>query len=576
MTLEEVVDRVKLLGYKVHREGAGYRSRCPVHGGTDRENALFKERAGGGVHFSCWSKDCSLHDLAEKLGVPLAELLPPTRSVNGTTPEAVYPYREADGLLRYEIHRGARKKFTVHPPGAAKEHPLLYRLPDLVKVNGRTPVFITEGEGDTDRLWSVGLAATSAAFGASAPWQPSYTAWLKGHLPAQRFTVIADQDEPGRKRAEVVKAALAAAGLAVGVLNLPGPEWADLKGYDVSDWLRDGGTAAGLLERLNPRREWATAPDLLAKTLPPLKWIIPGVIPAGLTIMAGRPKAGKSWGVYGIGLAVAAGGMAFGKIRVNQGAVLYLALEDSERRLQERMRSLLKGEPAPPSFCWAISWPKLSAPGQMPTQETPDCLLLIKRWLDQTPDPRLVVIDTLARIKPKGTKGGNAYEEDTEAMAPLQALTMEAGIGLIALTHTRKPPTAKVNSDFLDEVQGSTGITGIADTILGLKKTGEQEMSLFTRGRDVEERELLIRWDELTSDWELLGDAEQLRLSPLQKQCVRVLRAAEGMMHYRAVAHELGREGKSAEDSVGILLRRLADRDVIKHSEGGFYYVMPD
>ncbi len=104
----------------------------------------------------------------------------------------------------------------------------------------------------------------------------------------------------------------------------------------------------------------------------------------------------------------------------------------------------------------------------------------------------------------------------------------------------------------------------------------EQEVSLFTRGRDVEEREMLIRWDELTSDWELLGDAEQLRLSPLQKQCVRVLRASTGMMHYRAVAHELGREGKSAEDSVGILLRRLADREVIKHSEGGFYYVMPD
>src|SRR5204863_5959835 len=124
--------------------------------------------------------------------------------------------------------------------------------------------------------------------------------------------------------------------------------------------------------------------------LPPLEWIVPGVIPEGLTIFGGRPKQGKSWGIYGVGLAVATGGRAFGKIAVPQGEVLYLALEDGERRLQARMLSLLKGEPAPEAFSWAITWPKLAPPGQFPTPESPDCLSYMRWWLDEHAAARVI------------------------------------------------------------------------------------------------------------------------------------------------------------------------------------------
>src|SRR5258708_19570344 len=75
---------------------------------------------------------------------------------------------------------------------------------------------------------------------------------------------------------------------------------------------------------------------LLQKELPPVKWAIPGILPEGLTLLCGKPKMGKSWLVLGFALGIACGGYVLGKVNVEQGYVLYLSLEDNERRLQRR------------------------------------------------------------------------------------------------------------------------------------------------------------------------------------------------------------------------------------------------
>src|SRR5687768_13596808 len=91
--------------------------------------------------------------------------------------------------------------------------------------------------------------------------------------------------------------------------------------------------------------ELSPEPDLLAalrtgawldaQTFPPLEYVVPGMIPEGLTLTVGAPKIGKSWMKLGMGLAVASGGYAFGHLRVDARPVLYLALEDGDRRMQE-------------------------------------------------------------------------------------------------------------------------------------------------------------------------------------------------------------------------------------------------
>ena len=103
--------------------------------------------------------------------------------------------------------------------------------------------------------------------------------------------------------------------------------------------------------RGQPRRRLGlmSCTDLMSKQLPPIKFIVPGIIAEGCTILAGKGKIGKSWLVMGLATAVASGGYALGSIKCEQGSVLYLALEDNERRLQSRISQLL-----PTGICQSI------------------------------------------------------------------------------------------------------------------------------------------------------------------------------------------------------------------------------
>src|SRR5215211_178877 len=89
------------------------------------------------------------------------------------------------------------------------------------------------------------------------------------------------------------------------------------------------------------------ATELMAIEFPEPRWIVPGIVPEGTTILAGKPKMGKGWLALGTSVAVAAGGVALGTQRVERGAVLYLALEDNPRRLQSRLKKLLPGGAGP-------------------------------------------------------------------------------------------------------------------------------------------------------------------------------------------------------------------------------------
>src|SRR5438552_1086519 len=100
-----------------------------------------------------------------------------------------------------------------------------------------------------------------------------------------------------------------------------------------------------------------SAPDLLAAVLPEVRYVIPGLLPEGAALFVGRPKLGKSWLMLALAIAKASGGAALGKVRVDASDVLYVALEDTERRLQDRMRSLLGQTPAPARLTLTREWP---------------------------------------------------------------------------------------------------------------------------------------------------------------------------------------------------------------------------
>jgi hypothetical protein len=90
-----------------------------------------------------------------------------------------------------------------------------------------------------------------------------------------------------------------------------------------------------------------SAADLVSREFKEPKWAVPQIIPEGLSIFAGKPKTGKSWGALDFAVAVAGGYLALGNIQCKQGDVLLLALEDNHRRLQQRLKAVLQGYPAP-------------------------------------------------------------------------------------------------------------------------------------------------------------------------------------------------------------------------------------
>jgi hypothetical protein len=133
-----------------------------------------------------------------------------------------------------------------------------------------------------------------------------------------------------------------------------------------------------------------TATMLLRKELPEIKFVVPGYVTEGLTILAGKGKIGKSWLALGIGIAVACGGYAFGSIKVEQGDVLYLALEDNERRLQKRLRQLLPNQSSPDHLHYDLACPPLDKGG----------VQAIREWIDRMAAPRLVIMVVFAKVRP--------------------------------------------------------------------------------------------------------------------------------------------------------------------------------
>ena len=238
-------------------------------------------------------------------------------------------------------------------------------------------------------------------------------------------------------------------------------------------------------EWLRPERngripETVTAADLMATELPPVRWGVRGVLPEGVTLLAGKPKLGKSWLALGLCVAVAAGGVALGTRQVEQGDVLYLALEDNRRRLQKRLGKMLCG-PAPEGLEIATAWPKLDEGG----------VEALGAWLGEHPEARLVAVDTLAKIRPR-TRGQNVYQDDYAALEELLPLAAEHEVAIVVVHHTRKMAAA----DPLDEISGSTGLTGGVDGVLVLKRDrGKADAVLHVDGRDIEEpAEFALKW----------------------------------------------------------------------------------
>ncbi len=265
---------------------------------------------------------------------------------------------------------------------------------------------------------------------------------------------------------------------------------------------------------VRPRTAW-TAAELMATDFPPPRWAVPGLICEGVTLLTGPPKVGKSWLSLGLAVAIAAGSEAMGKVRVQQGPVLYLALEDTARRLKSRLGKVLGDNPPPKGLTLMTE----CAPFPAGAAE-------IGLWLDEHPDARLVIIDVLAKVRGATPPGADPYQADYATIGRFKSLADRYGIAIVLVHHVRK----MASDDFLAEVSGTFGLAGAADATLSLKRgRGQADGILHVTGRDIDETEYAAAFDPEHGTWNLLdGPADTHNLGDLRHRITAHLETHPG------------------------------------------------
>lgn len=244
-----------------------------------------------------------------------------------------------------------------------------------------------------------------------------------------------------------------------------------------------------------PLYQSISARELQNADLPPVRFLIEGMLPEGTGLISAASKIGKSWMVLDAGLSIAAGKPFMGH-KTNQCGVLYLALEDSLNRLQDRMNKILKGEPAPEQFYFVTEAPKLDN----------GLLDMLDNHFHAHPDTKIVIIDTLQKIRGQALPRESAYAQDYREMETLKDFFDKRGVTVEFVHHNRKMAD---DNDPFNMISGTTGIMGAADTIWTItKKRADQEATLHITGRDVPQSDTIIRFDKDAWKWQSVGSAD--------------------------------------------------------------------
>lgn len=250
---------------------------------------------------------------------------------------------------------------------------------------------------------------------------------------------------------------------------------------------------------------WTLA-ELYATEFPPTFWAIPDLVSAGLNVLAGHPKIGKSFFALQCAHAAATGGKLFG-VDVQRLRVLFIALEDNEGRLKER--ALAQKIPGNATLDIVFDWPLLHQGG------SERIIAAIENGYD------LVIVDTLGRML--GVQDRMDYGLMTSAVSPIQKATRQLNRAVMFLDHHGKLTTL-ASSGYASPVQdilGSTGLGGVVDTAIGLyTQRGKETKLLASAGRDTKGINLVIEFDPLTLAWQSLGDAKELAQSDLRNEII--------------------------------------------------------
>ena len=297
-----------------------------------------------------------------------------------------------------------------------------------------------------------------------------------------------------------------------------------------------------------------TAAALQDKAFAPISWVVPGVIVEGLTLLAGKPKRGKSWFALNCALAVASGGSALGLAKCEAGDVLALMLEDNPRRLQDRLRQIEPAARWPERLTFHTSWPRLDE----------GALEALQTWVSAAANPRLIVVDVLAAVRAPGNNKKSPYADDYGCLEGLQKFASKHRLAVVVVHHCRK---AAADEDAFDEISCTTGLTGAADSALVLKRGEGRTDFLYGRGRDLLEFEKAITFDKTRGLWTVVGDAEEFRGGAVESRIRDIIDESDQPLRVTDIATAAGEDYELVKQR----LYRMAAAGAIRKVDRGRY-----
>lgn len=289
------------------------------------------------------------------------------------------------------------------------------------------------------------------------------------------------------------------------------------------------------------------ADTLLSTPISKTLFVVDGLIPQGLSVLSGSSKIGKSWLMLWLGIQVARGQPVW-EFQTHKCDVLYLCLEDTYARIQSRLYQIT--DEAPPELRIATTSFQI---GNGLEQQ-------IEQYLFDYPKTKLVIIDTFQKVRDsKSTIGKSGmYAGDYDDIAALKNISDKFGIAVVVVHHVRK---VKDTSDPFNEVTGSTGITGAADTSFILKRSRASETgTLLATGRDIEYQELTLKFDNRSHLWELAErkDLEDLHREEIPKFIFRLADFISETNEWKGTATELITQMNETEVTPNVVTKMLA------------------
>lgn len=369
---------------------------------------------------------------------------------------------------------------------------------NALKLRTKEPIFVVESPICAMSVYQSGGNAIATC--GTSGWKKVVDE-VKKKKPLGGFILCFDNDEPGRKASGSMYAELNALGVQVVEFNIAG----DCK--DPNELLT---TNCKQLEenvaaaKLWLRKQYATSKDsftaseLQDEDVAPPTWIVDKMLPTGLALLCAPSKLGKSWMMLQLCIAVADGKEFLG-FDTRKCECLYYALEDSKARLKDRMQKMLKGKRAPGGVHFALDADPIDHGFMEKVVEE------IKTY----PNIKLVIIDTLQKVRGKPSSKESMYSIDYREMGELKRFADKNRIAMLFVHHLRKMAD---ESDVYNMISGSTALMGAADTVfvISKKKRTDDDATMSMTGRDIEQSSIVVQFNKYDYLWEVRGTAEEV------------------------------------------------------------------